>query len=90
MWLKRDLVSDTLAELEVVYLSGARCRAWNQQRNAKQPVMFAGWYWLNGKYDAGPFKSKSAAIRDGWYRMIIIDQPPGLRSVKRHERKNSE
>lgn len=85
MWLKKKLVAETLDELEVIYLSWDRCRAWNAQRHKDAPIMFSGWYWVNGRAESGPFKSRSAAIRDGWYHHISGGSPPGLRAVNRIE-----
>lgn len=46
---------------------------WNKGRQQGEPVVFGGWYWVLSRNDVvvetdtdGPFRSKSAAIRDAW------------------------
>lgn len=47
---------------------------WNERRNAREPRFFCGWYWY-AKHTAntinGPFKTRSAAIRDAYVRLVL-------------------
>jgi hypothetical protein len=93
MPLSKSILSTTLSQIEIIYLSGERCRNWNRARRdrtnydpAVTPCMFAGFYWVNGRSEAGPFRSYSAAVRDAWYNAISGSTPPGYNDIKRFER----
>ena len=74
--LRDQVVKDTLDEVEVVYLDRRTARWWNQRRQPDDTAVFCGWYWLRRSEEAGPFKTRSAAIRAAYYLFILQrDQP---------------
>jgi hypothetical protein len=78
MWLKKTLVEDTLREVEIVRLDWDLVQAWNAERPEGTPRLFTGFYWVNGSRQAGPFNTKSAALRDAWYACVAHEAPPAL------------
>jgi hypothetical protein len=82
VWLKRALVEDTLREVEVVRLDWDLVQSWNRERPEDTPRIFAGFYWVNGAKQGGPFNSRSACLRDAWYQTVAHQAPPSL-SVQR-------
>ena len=71
----------TLAAVEVAYLDAGACRWWNARRGGGDVPVLAGWYWLQGPREAGPFRSRSAAVRDAWYRVVLRREPPSAQEA---------
>jgi hypothetical protein len=47
---------------------------WNRHRSTREPRFFCGWYWYTKKDTTtinGPFKTRSAAIRDAYVRGVM-------------------
>lgn len=78
MWLSKDVIESTEAHVRVVYVDMALVAFWNQKREAGEPRLFTGFYWLNGAAEAGPFRSRSAAYRDAWYHQVVKREPPSI------------
>ena len=71
------VLAATTAAVDVVRVDGGAVRYWNARERPNEPVMLAGWYWLQGPRESGPFPNRSAAIRDGYYRVMLRAEPPG-------------
>lgn len=80
MWLPDKIVADVEEHTTVFYLPFATCRYWAENRSPGEPLVFSGWYWAQGQREGGPFKSKSAAYRDAWFRAVRHKSPPVLRA----------
>jgi hypothetical protein len=71
-----DYVEKNTKERAVETFEASRWTAayWNERRNASEPRFFCGWYWYT-KQDTniinGPFKTRSAAIRDAYVRIVL-------------------
>jgi len=79
MWLSDTVLKDAgETGVRVFYLSHAACRLWAVERDKGEPLVFSGWYWSLGNREAGPFKSRSAAWRDAWYRLARRKAPPAI------------
>lgn len=77
MWLPRSLVDDVhAANIEVFHVCYAATRLWARERAEGEPLVFSGYYWTFGNREAGPFRSKSSAYRDAWYRVVRRRLPP--------------
>ncbi len=80
--LRDGVVRDTLDQVQVVYLDRRIAGWWNQRRRRDDTPIFCGWYWLRGLSEAGPFKTRSAAIRAAYYLFVLQrDQPTIARGV---------
>ena len=91
MWLPKQLIEDVEdAGARVFYVSGAACRVWAESKAKGEPVVFTGFYWTakNSAREFGPFRSRSSAIRDAWYRLVQQKAPPAL--SRRYDRFESE
>lgn len=71
--LGKSVLDDTLEQVEIVYLDRATTKWWNGRRtpNAGEPVAFCGFFWIRSELEGGPFRSRSAAIRDAYYRFVL-------------------
>lgn len=79
MWLRNKLIEDVHATVdEIFYLDWSAAQRFNEKRDKDQPLVFSGWYWALGAQEGGPFKSKSSAYRDAWYRLVLRRAPPSL------------
>ncbi len=76
--LKDAVVARTLDKVRVVYLDRATSKWWNERRRADDTAAFCGWFWVNGKKEAGPFKTRSAALRDAYYVFVLQREPPSI------------
>ena len=84
MWLKNTVVADVEEIIdEIFYLDWAAAKRFNEKRDKDQPIVFSGWYWARGPQEGGPFKSKSAAYRDVWYRLVLRRAPPSMHRPSR-------
>lgn len=79
-----DAVIDALrkAGVEVYFADRTVTKVWNEYREDGNPVQFGGWYWYqskNGKVistdEEGPFRSKSAAMRDAYVKLQLRWSP---------------
>jgi hypothetical protein len=78
MWLPKSVIEETDEKVRVVYVDMALAALWNEKRDAGEPRLFTGYYWLNGSREGGPFKSRSSAVRDAWYRVVNQSIPPSI------------
>jgi len=74
--LKGSVLDETLAEVDVVYLGGSVKKWWNARRDKDDTPGFCGWYWSGGNMEGGPFMSRSAAVRDAWYKVVRRAKAP--------------
>lgn len=51
---------------------------WNMRRKSDDTPVFCGWYWVRGHEEAGPFGTRSAAIRDAYYRFVLKREVPAV------------
>ena len=66
-----------------LYLDRATAKYWNERRGEGEPTVFCGWYWAKGGTEAGPFKTRQAAMRDAWYHLVQRMAPPSVRRAGR-------
>jgi len=84
MWLKNQLMDDVNQRIdEIFYLTWEAAKKFNERRDKDDPLVFSGWYWARGREEGGPFKSKSAAYRDAWFRLVRRVAPPSLYTYDR-------
>lgn len=74
--LRDQVVADTLSVVRIVYLDRETAKWWNAKRGEGEPMAFTGWYWVVGRQEAGPFKTRSAAIRDAYYARCLRSALP--------------
>lgn len=96
--LRKSVVESTRTKVDVVYVDRETSKWWNARRRREDTVVFCGWYWIRGQDEAGPFRSRSAAVRDAYYRFVLQRELPSIgrsqlqgvqrfdRKVKRHDR----
>lgn len=76
--LAQSVVTSTLDRVKVVYVDRATSKWWNAKRDKDEPVTFCGWYWLRGREESGPFKSRSSALRDAYYITVLKQEVPTI------------
>lgn len=66
------------AKVEVFYADRGMTKFWNERRGRRELRFFTGYYWYlrsraNKALTAehGPFRSRMAAYRDGFYQMQL-------------------
>jgi len=74
--LKREVTSATLDEVEIVYLNRDVSSWWNARRSANDTATFCGWYWIKGRQEGGPFRTRSATLRDAYYQFVLHRSTP--------------
>jgi hypothetical protein len=62
--------------VRVVYLDQRTSKWWNSRRRADDTVTFCGYYWTRRDEEGGPFRSRSAALRDAYYRFVLQREVP--------------
>lgn len=80
---KRVIQAVDKAGVEVFQCDRTIAKMWNGWRRQGDPIFYSGWYWVKGWTEAGPFKTKSAAIRDAHTRVV---QGEKLRTPGRNRR----
>ena len=90
MALKREIVTDTSRHVRLAYVDRWAAKAWNQTRQPYDTQAFCGWFWIThrrfagvegthaGKQEGGPFPTRSAAMRDAYYRFVRKTGTPAL------------
>ncbi len=76
--LKKDVITDTLSEVKVYYLSQQISQWWNARRSPEDLYTFCGWYWVRGAQESGPFRTRSAALRDAYYQFVLHQRLPKM------------
>lgn len=78
MKLSNAILGKTMDKVRVVYMTRDIAKFWNNSRNRKadEPAVFCGFYWINGSEEGGPFKSRMAAYRDAYFRIVLEIKPP--------------
>jgi len=74
--LRDSVVLETLSEVRIIYLDRATTKWWNARRGPDDVAAFTGFFWIRGKLEGGPFKTRSAAIANAYYRFVRNEQPP--------------
>lgn len=93
--LQKEVISDTLSEVEVHYMNRTISKWWNANRSPEDTRIFCGWYWVKGKEEGGPFGTRSSALRDAYYRFVLHQELPRAwkteppNSVMRQSRKQA-
>jgi hypothetical protein len=62
--------------VKIVCLTRAVAKRWNERRKEGDVCVFCGWYWSRGGEEAGPFKTRSAAVADAYYRFHLNRERP--------------
>lgn len=76
--LRKSVVASTERHVRVVYLDRSTSKWWNQRRQVDDTAVFCGWYWIKGREEAGPYRSRSAAYRDAYYRFVLEREQPNV------------
>lgn len=85
--LTDDVERRTLRRVQVVYVDRGTAKWWNSNRKAGDVATFCGFYWVAGQREAGPFKTRSAAIRDAYYAVLMGTDAPRIGvGIAREER----
>lgn len=71
MQLKAQIVSETLEHVRLIYVSRQTVKWWNDRKEEDDIDACVGWYWVSAEAEAGPFMSRSAAIRDAYYKFVL-------------------
>lgn len=86
MALKREIVTATHAHVRLAYVDRQVASAWNKTRQPYDTQAFCGWFWIThrrlsagGRQEGGPFPTRSAAMRDAYYRFVRKTGAPELR-----------
>jgi hypothetical protein len=68
------------SNVSVFFVSGKVTKWYNKMRTdpASQIALLGGWYWALGAEENGPFRTRSGAERDFYYRNILKIAPPAL------------
>lgn len=76
--LRASVVEAVGRVAHVVYVGKETAKWWNARRQADDTVQFCGWYWVRGREEMGPFRSRSACIRDIYYRFVLKREMPAV------------
>ena len=76
--LRHKVVREALDEVQIAYLDRETARWWNERRDQDDTPTFCGWYWIKGREEGGPFKSRSSAIRDAYYTFVLRREAPNV------------
>jgi hypothetical protein len=76
--LRAQVITDTLDQVKIVYLDRETSKWWNAKRSPDDTAVFCGWYWVKGKEEAGPFRTRSSAMRDAYYRYVLHREMPSI------------
>lgn len=76
--LKAKVIEDTAAQVRIVLVDRQVTKWWNQRRGPDDTVQFCGWYWVRGNEEDGPFRSRSACIRDAYYKFVLRRDMPSV------------
>lgn len=80
--LRTEVINRTARKVQITYIDRHVAKWWNARRKAAECATFTGWYWFKGRTDeAGPFKTKSAAIRDAYYTCVLGREVPQIGPV---------
>jgi|SRR4051812_31368587 hypothetical protein len=82
--LRKSVVERTMKQVEIVYLSRDTAKWWNARRRPDDTATFCGWYWIHRREEMGPFKSRSACIRDAYYRLVLQRELPSVGQSQLH------
>lgn len=70
------------AGVNVWFANRSVTKLWNGERNDHELIRFGGWYWhqiVKGRVistdEEGPFKSRSAAMRDAYLKLQLRFKP---------------
>lgn len=94
--LKNAVVEATSRQVQITYLDRETAKWWNARRKPDEPCVFCGWYWVRGDEEAGPFRSRSSALRDAFFKFVLRREMPAVGhrmvyppSVKQFRRKKA-
>jgi hypothetical protein len=76
--LRRKVVEATMDQVEVVYLSRETSKWWNARRRPEDTATFCGYYWIRNREEMGPFRSRSACVRDAYYKFVLQRELPSV------------
>lgn len=84
--LRNQVVAETLDQVRIVYVDRATAKWWNSRKKPSDTATFTGFYWIKDNEEAGPFKTRSAAIRDAYYRFVLHRETPSVQQAIAKER----
>lgn len=70
-------------EVDVYFADQSIVSLWNRLRDRGEVPFLTGWYWQRGAREGGPFRSKAAATRDAYYRIVLNTDPPATGGQQR-------
>jgi hypothetical protein len=76
--LRNSVIEETSARVRIVRVMREQAKWWNQRKQADDTVVFCGWYWVRDNEEAGPFGTRSACIRDAFYRFVLQRDAPAV------------
>lgn len=76
MWIAAETASRVLGIASVGYVDREIATFWNKRKHGDDIRTFTGWYWVGRHRSNGPFKTRSAAIRDAYYNLVLNIEPP--------------
>jgi hypothetical protein len=76
--LRRSVISSAEQLVQIVYLDRSTSKWWNQRRRPDDTATFCGWYWIRGRDEMGPFRSRSSCVRDAYYRFVLKRELPSV------------
>jgi hypothetical protein len=76
--LRHSVISSVEQLVQIVYLNRSTSKWWNQRRRPDDTATFCGWYWIRGRDEMGPFRSRSSCVRDAYYRFVLKRELPSV------------
>lgn len=76
--LRAAVIEAVSHQVRIVFVGRETAKWWNQRRKVDDTVQFCGWYWVRGSEEAGPFRSRSACMRDAYYRFVLLREMPSV------------
>lgn len=76
--LRHNVVEEVASRVRIVRVTREQTKWWNQRRQKEDTVVFCGFYWVRDDEEAGPFGTRSAAIRDAYYKFILKRDAPAV------------
>lgn len=76
--LRNMVIEEVGKRVHIVRVVRENAKWWNQQRKSDDTPVFCGFYWVRGNEEVGPFGTRSAAIRDAYYRFVLQREAPAV------------
>lgn len=80
MWVSKEIQED-LTGVEFFFLDHRITKIYNDGRKKNQPRVFGGWCWAYRNQEGGPFRTRSAAMINAYYLVVLRRTPPKMYSL---------